>query len=476
MGIRGNAGGGYEMTRQGGEAGSYIHEPRLKDFVGLGGQNMFSRLSSFQNKIGGLTSPVHNAGGWATANNNVGLIRGGGTNTGLKSSPFHNLQKPQADTSNCFPESSNTNLGVIGNRDLRHLSIDPYKSLCELAASSGPFSSGPASLLDSGQYEASVLASESVKFNRTTTQQTSDQLQKRLMETMQLSPESCLVSSFTGFKGNRQENSSECCQSFHIPPYFHCTSPPTLEDTSPVLASKDSPTQAVDQSAQIPRRKPVQTADEDMIHFSSVSHLWIILMGGLFPKRIGVQINEDSASQAAGSGLIPQRLGVHVNEHSATQAVFKVCPLQFSKDSLGPTSTTGYGTSQEYNVFGGPSLQMGAIRGPPAAPQGQRRKRAHKPPPSVSSPLQTAPAGSISTPALVPHIKWQDPDGIPRLTGQKCMLCKRDLSFTAEGHVFLPTRPPAVAVLPCGHTLHDHCLHRITPQPIEESSMHSMCH
>ncbi|XP_057479345.1 uncharacterized protein LOC130766695 isoform X2 [Actinidia eriantha] len=536
MGIRGYAGGGYQMTRQGGEAGSYIHEPQLKDFVGLGGtemyypqsnghtnidnrgtaaqfgypnkidgnflslgiggkmdtisrsdlssrdisnkldfavspqlntshvrqatgslspgQNMFSGLSSFQNNIGGFTTPIHNAGGWATANNNVELIRG--TNTGLKSSPFHILQKPQADMSHGFPESSNRNLGFIGNRDLRHLSIDPYKSLGELSASSGPFSSSPASFLGSGQNEASGLASESVKFNRTTTRQTSDQLQKRLMETMQFSPESSMVSSFTRFKGNRQENSGQL---------FH--------------ASKDSMAQVVDQSAQIPRRKHVQTAGK--LLSSDEGTAPCVYKGGLFPKRIGVQINEDSAAQASGSGLLHQRLGVHVNEHSATQVAGyglskEGLPLQFSQDLLGPTSTTVstakvYGTSQDSNVLGGPSLQRGVIRGPPPAPEGQRRKRAHKPPiiPSVPSPLRTAPAGAISTPALVPHIKWQDPDGIPRLTGQKCMICKRDLSFTAEGRVFLPTRPPAVAILPCGHTFHDHCLHCITPQDLSKN-------
>ncbi|XP_057479353.1 uncharacterized protein LOC130766695 isoform X8 [Actinidia eriantha] len=419
------------------------------------GQNMFSGLSSFQNNIGGFTTPIHNAGGWATANNNVELIRG--TNTGLKSSPFHILQKPQADMSHGFPESSNRNLGFIGNRDLRHLSIDPYKSLGELSASSGPFSSSPASFLGSGQNEASGLASESVKFNRTTTRQTSDQLQKRLMETMQFSPESSMVSSFTRFKGNRQENSGQL---------FH--------------ASKDSMAQVVDQSAQIPRRKHVQTAGK--LLSSDEGTAPCVYKGGLFPKRIGVQINEDSAAQASGSGLLHQRLGVHVNEHSATQVAGyglskEGLPLQFSQDLLGPTSTTVvstakvYGTSQDSNVLGGPSLQRGVIRGPPPAPEGQRRKRAHKPPiiPSVPSPLRTAPAGAISTPALVPHIKWQDPDGIPRLTGQKCMICKRDLSFTAEGRVFLPTRPPAVAILPCGHTFHDHCLHCITPQDLSKN-------
>lgn len=55
-------------------------------------------------------------------------------------------------------------------------------------------------------------------------------------------------------------------------------------------------------------------------------------------------------------------------------------------------------------------------------------------------------------------------DGPLGPTGQKCLLCKRDLSFTAEGLVYQPAIPPAVAVLPCGHTFHDHCLQIITPE------------
>uniref|UniRef100_A0A5B7C1A5 RING-type domain-containing protein n=1 Tax=Davidia involucrata TaxID=16924 RepID=A0A5B7C1A5_DAVIN len=55
-------------------------------------------------------------------------------------------------------------------------------------------------------------------------------------------------------------------------------------------------------------------------------------------------------------------------------------------------------------------------------------------------------------------------DGTPQTTGQKCLLCKRDLSFKPEGPVYQPTVPPPVAVLPCGHTFHDHCLQIITPE------------
>ncbi|KAK9715860.1 hypothetical protein RND81_06G194800 [Saponaria officinalis] len=62
----------------------------------------------------------------------------------------------------------------------------------------------------------------------------------------------------------------------------------------------------------------------------------------------------------------------------------------------------------------------------------------------------------------IPYIKWQGSDAPPTV-GFKCMLCKRDLSFTPEGPVSIPRNPPQTAVLPCGHTFHDHCLQLITP-------------
>lgn len=65
-------------------------------------------------------------------------------------------------------------------------------------------------------------------------------------------------------------------------------------------------------------------------------------------------------------------------------------------------------------------------------------------------------------PSSVSHIKWQG-FVMPRPIGEKCLLCKRDLSYSPEGPISIPPTAPAVAVLPCAHTFHDDCLSRITP-------------
>ncbi|OIW09325.1 hypothetical protein TanjilG_01296 [Lupinus angustifolius] len=59
------------------------------------------------------------------------------------------------------------------------------------------------------------------------------------------------------------------------------------------------------------------------------------------------------------------------------------------------------------------------------------------------------------------HIKYTDET--PEPIGHKCFLCKRDLSYRPEGPIFQPAALPAAAVLPCGHTFHEQCLERITP-------------
>ncbi|KAL9156522.1 hypothetical protein ABFS82_09G082800 [Erythranthe guttata] len=109
------------------------------------------------------------------------------------------------------------------------------------------------------------------------------------------------------------------------------------------------------------------------------------------------------------------------------------------------------------------------------APQhiSQRRKILPQPVPHPSPlllqrPLPGAPATLAPippryyTPPALSHIKCCE--ATPEPIGEKCLLCKRDLSFTAEGPVFQPTIPPGAAVLPCGHTFHDHCLQKITPK------------
>ncbi|KAG5104014.1 hypothetical protein JHK82_040984 [Glycine max] len=59
------------------------------------------------------------------------------------------------------------------------------------------------------------------------------------------------------------------------------------------------------------------------------------------------------------------------------------------------------------------------------------------------------------------YIKFKDQTAEP--IGYKCLLCKRDLSYAPEGPISQPPVPPATAVLPCGHTFHEYCLERITP-------------
>ncbi|PWA48592.1 Zinc finger, RING/FYVE/PHD-type [Artemisia annua] len=72
------------------------------------------------------------------------------------------------------------------------------------------------------------------------------------------------------------------------------------------------------------------------------------------------------------------------------------------------------------------------------------------------------PRAPPATAAGVVHIKALNTT--PKLSGYKCLLCKRDLALTSEGAVFQPSVPPPVAVLPCGHTFHDQCLENITPK------------
>ncbi|KAM5578506.1 proline-rich protein 36 [Rosa sericea] len=93
------------------------------------------------------------------------------------------------------------------------------------------------------------------------------------------------------------------------------------------------------------------------------------------------------------------------------------------------------------------------------------------------SPQTTPPVTQkVNAPPLPPqhqtdpvlHIKWNAADET-QLIGHKCFICKRDLAFTPEGPVSVPPIAPIVAVLPCGHTFHDHCLQLITPEDENKS-------
>ncbi|CAI9754161.1 unnamed protein product [Fraxinus pennsylvanica] len=115
------------------------------------------------------------------------------------------------------------------------------------------------------------------------------------------------------------------------------------------------------------------------------------------------------------------------------------------------------------------SLKREANENSQSAPSSQHKRMIPQPSrhPSVPYQQRSIPAPVSARPPVTSsplHIKWQAFDEPPKTIGQKCFLCKRDLSFTAEGPVYQPAVPPFVAVLPYGHTFHDHCLQTITPQ------------
>ncbi|CAI9113841.1 OLC1v1014526C1 [Oldenlandia corymbosa var. corymbosa] len=115
------------------------------------------------------------------------------------------------------------------------------------------------------------------------------------------------------------------------------------------------------------------------------------------------------------------------------------------------------GPSQVYGRGDYQSLKRKANESARVLSWGQKKRFIPVPPHSVMGiPIDP------STPA---HIKWTGSDNPSRSepSGYKCLLCKRDLSFAPEGLDSQSVNPLAVAVLPCGHTFHEHCLEIITP-------------
>ncbi|KAL3528997.1 hypothetical protein ACH5RR_008319 [Cinchona calisaya] len=224
-----------------------------------------------------------------------------------------------------------------------------------------------------------------------------------------------------------------------------------------------------------------------------------------FPRRLGVQIDDAAATQSARGNLLPtnKRRQTGSNEHQslnsgrlqrtkklprpisgqhqddlAAQFNFQRpslltgqpqhgIPTQFPKDLARVDHTTGQALpnskavmpSHVCGVIDQPSLKRRANETPSVPSWGQHRKSVTPSEHSVSG------IPDIQTPTPTsPHTKWTGVESPPPPTGYRCMLCKRDLSFTAEGPINQPAIPPVVAVLPCGHTFHDQCLQNITPQ------------
>ncbi|XP_074350787.1 uncharacterized protein LOC141690080 isoform X2 [Apium graveolens] len=251
----------------------------------------------------------------------------------------------------------------------------------------------------------------------------------------------------------------------------------------------------------------------------------------VFPKRHGIQgkyykslndipvcrdRNVSSAyGQSPGKLVLPSaNYGGPLTENGPPQSCL---PIQ----NWRPMSTTGQDLPvakinedhRDYEILNRPSLKRGAVQYPVDATWVHHKKLTHNPtippstshkpippltsckpippsmpykavppsvsgkpvPPPVSFKLQKAPAllptATTTHPSMsaLPHIKWQGIDEQPEPTGDKCLICRRDLIFSAEGPVERPPISPPVAVLNCGHTFHDNCLQKITPEDQSKS-------
>ncbi|KAK3011867.1 hypothetical protein RJ639_010528 [Escallonia herrerae] len=448
----------------------------------IGEQTMVSGLNNFpssQNSAGGYSSPAF--AGWMLSNNDVGVTRG--ANTVQQSLPCRNLHAQQVDMQQSAPISRNSDF--MRNRDVRCADEDPYRVFeGGQAASSGAVSTNSAGFLCSRQTGLSRLASDSANQEWITPQSDTEQLQRCNRRTSNnFSSVPSLNSPLRGLRGSsaRQDHSGmnqttkTSLMVYLVRPAASlvvfkilvfelrgliefettCNSPCWFYLITGHIFAADGRSRAQARGNLLPKKVGDQVTEGSAVQAA---------IGGMFPKRLGVQFNNDRSAQAAGGDLLPQGMGIHI----AGQYQEGV-PVQLSKEHWRPVSNTGQlipsarvnGLSQASDTRLQPTVKRSANRTPSAAPRAVRRKIAPQfsfPPKAF--PLQSAP-DDIPVPA---HIKWQGSDGPPQPTGQKCSICKRDLSFTAEGLLDQPSVPPSVAVLPCGHTFHDQCLNRITPE------------
>ncbi|KAI6689801.1 hypothetical protein NL676_026629 [Syzygium grande] len=86
-------------------------------------------------------------------------------------------------------------------------------------------------------------------------------------------------------------------------------------------------------------------------------------------------------------------------------------------------------------------------------------------PPRIVPQATRPPPRNANPSAFSAHIRLEVEDEASQLIGHNCLLCNRDLRYVpGSGPISIPSRPPTISVLPCGHTFHESCLDWITPQ------------
>ncbi|XP_027126748.1 uncharacterized protein LOC113767338 isoform X1 [Coffea eugenioides] len=450
-------------------------------------------LSSFQTYPGCSPSTVYKLGDWTTSKNVDAIV-------GMRSSPFISPQMPEAFKQYDFFENNAKNTSFVDESMGRNSALESYKFFQgDPSPSSLPFNSTYACVPQPGYTKQSELGSEAFESTWVSTQPARD----------------LLWNSHSIEPGNISSSFGSHCSSLR-----DVSLPQDYLGIS-VLPSEGCAAQAVGSGDQCASGQPdghvsspykVNSAP----HFRSTNYpkntSLLIAEGSAnkpairapFPRRLGVQIDDPAATQSATGSVLSENMGAQTrsNEHQSRisgpvqlaknflgpisghrqdrlAAKFNVqspslstgqpqraVPVRFPKDLMRVDHTTGQvvpqkigRTSHVHGVIGQPSLKRRANETPSVPSWGQRRRFFT---PSYHS--------AMSTPAIPPlpstsaHIKWTDSESPPRPTGHRCMLCKRDLSFRPEGPIYQPINPPAIAVLPCGHTFHDQCLQNITPE------------
>ncbi|KAK9066038.1 hypothetical protein SSX86_015440 [Deinandra increscens subsp. villosa] len=167
------------------------------------------------------------------------------------------------------------------------------------------------------------------------------------------------------------------------------------------------------------------------------------------------------SANASTVGGQSQKPDLHIRRHHKRSAVVPhpASPWVQRQKIIHPTS---------YHSMPKPSMPVTTPQIHPPVPAGTRTLPAGP----VAAHIRAAVPGAssvrprvpVTTAPAVSHITRKDPEAAAsKLSGYKCLLCKRDLALTSEGPVYQPAVPPPVAILPCGHTFHDQCLQNITP-------------
>ncbi|GKV26926.1 hypothetical protein SLEP1_g36139 [Rubroshorea leprosula] len=466
----------------------------MQQNVGLNGpvQNA-GQISSIKPNETEVPNLVHNASRSSSLVQNAGNSLGftGGANSSLNPNLLHMPPSLQNDQQHHFLKPIDEEFDLMGSRTSRVGYQNPNKGFYSFSCTSSiPHNSNQTTLPGSGQQGMAAWLPLS-SFMSQTTKQTSDQLRKFNMGTAQVSQSLASLVSAVGITGNATSQDQSAAVQNH--PHSQCT----------VQTMKGGPlprkleVQYVGNICQSQATHHLQASDKLLIHdftpgqeipVESIStpytsndvarasikrkviqpplvapHVQCKKTALAAPLSAPVDAPSPPMTQTAHSLPAP-----HVQSNEKGRAAFAIAPLAWNAPSLPLTQTVhSLPTPQvqcKKNAYAAPPIAPLAKNAPsPPVTQTTHSLRpliCKVPPPSPSLAQVTHPLQSrIST----PHVKWQGPK-VPQLSGYNCLICKRDLSYTPEGPVLVPSVPPAVAVLACGHCFHDQCLQRITPE------------